>query len=147
MRVRSKAREVALCILYQQEISRRDTSELFSRYLEEYPQSQEVIDFASTLVQGVFSRLTLLDERIKTYARNWEIERMAIIDRNILRLAIFELLFLEEVPPKVSINEAIELAKKFGDTDSPRFVNGILDKVYKMEGDAGSREKDDNVRS
>ncbi len=147
MRVRSKAREVALCILYQQEISRRDTAELFGLYQEEYHQAQEVIDFATILAEGVISRLKLLDDRIKMYAKNWEIERMAIIDRNVLRMAIFELLFLEDVPPKVSINEAIELAKKFGDTDSPRFVNGILDKIYKMEGAAAPREKGDNVQS
>ena len=74
-----------------------------------------------------------LNSVIKKYVKNWEIERMAIIDRNILRLASFELMFVDDIPPKVSINEAVELAKRFGDIDSPRFVNGILDKIYKSE--------------
>jgi len=133
MRVRSKAREIALCILYQYEISRRECDELFSQYLETYPQREEVISFSRKLAEGVLSQIDSLDSKIKSYARNWEIERMAVIDRNVLRLAIYELLCLDDVPPKVSINEAIELAKKFGDTDSPRFVNGILDKIYKTE--------------
>lgn len=133
MRVRSKAREVALCILYQKEISKRESKELFQIYQENYSLKQEVAEFAKMLQEGVEIRLSAIDSLIKKYAKNWEIERMAIIDRNILRMAIFELIHLADVPPKVSINEAIELAKKFGDTDSPRFVNGILDKVYKQE--------------
>ena len=69
---------------------------------------------------------------------------MAVIDRNILRMGCFELLFLEDIPPKVAINEAIELAKRFGDIDSPRFVNGVLDKIYKMEKEVeGKRKKDE----
>ncbi len=133
MRLRSKAREVALCILYQKDISGLPSKQLFETYLENYPQSQEVIDFAGKLIEGVTGNLTQLDSIIKKYAKNWEIERMAMIDRNILRLGIYELLFLEDIPTKVSINEAIELAKKFGDVESARFVNGILDKVYKLE--------------
>ena len=85
------------------------------------------------LIDGVMKNMPTLDSLIKKYVKNWEIERMAVIDRNILRMAAFEIIFLEEIPPKVSINEAIELAKRFGDIDSPRFVNGVLDKIYKME--------------
>ncbi len=133
MRVRSKAREIALCVLYQVETSKLEGKTLLDRYIERYPQKQEVIDFSGSLVDGVVSRRDELDSIIKKYAKNWEIDRMAIIDRNILRLTILELLFLEGIPPKVAINEAIELAKRFGDIDSPRFVNGILDKVYKSE--------------
>ncbi|RKY45261.1 MAG: transcription antitermination factor NusB [Candidatus Omnitrophota bacterium] len=133
MRARSKAREIALCILYQMEITKKKVGELLNAYLETYPQKQEVIDFSYTLVEGVEKNLAFIDGIIKKYAKNWEIERMAVIDRNILRLGIFELLYLEDIPPKVSINEAIELAKRFGDKDSSRFVNGILDRVYKEE--------------
>jgi transcription antitermination factor NusB len=133
MRVRSKAREIALCVLYQVETSKLDGKTLLDRYITRYPQKQEVIDFAHSLVEGVAFRFSELDMIIKRYAKNWQIDRMAIIDRNILRLTILELLFLDGIPPKVSINEAIELAKRFGDIDSPRFVNGILDKVYKSE--------------
>ncbi|MCD6583847.1 MAG: transcription antitermination factor NusB [Candidatus Omnitrophica bacterium] len=133
MRARSKAREIALCILYQMEITKKKVVELLNTYLESYPQKQEVIDFSRILVGGVEKSLSSIDSIIKKYARNWEIERMAVIDRNILRLGIFELLYLEDIPPKVSINEAIELAKRFGDKDSSRFVNGILDRIYKEE--------------
>ena len=133
MRARSKAREIALCILYQMEITKKKVVELLNTYLESYPQKQEVIDFSRILVGGVEKSLSSIDSIIKKYAKNWEIERMAVIDRNILRLGIFELLYLEDIPPKVSINEAIELAKRFGDKDSSRFVNGILDRVYKEE--------------
>ena len=82
---------------------------------------------------GAVENLSRIDEIIKKHVKNWEIDRMAVVDRNILRIAAYELLFIKEIPPKVSINEAIELAKRFGDVDSPRFVNGILDKVYKEE--------------
>ncbi len=133
MRARSKAREIALCILYQMEITKKKVVELLNIYLESYPQKQEVIDFSRILVGGVEKSLSSIDSIIKKYAKNWEIERMAVIDRNILRLGIFELLYLEDIPPKVSINEAIELAKRFGDKDSSRFVNGILDRIYKEE--------------
>jgi transcription antitermination factor NusB len=77
--------------------------------------------------------------------KNWEIDRMAAIDRNILRLSCFELIFLKEVPPKVSINEAIELAKRFSDIDSPRFINGVLDKIYKTEGEGINDKKTEQV--
>lgn len=133
MRLRSKAREVTLHILYEIEISKIEVMLAFKVYLENNPQRQEVIDFSTSLIEGVTKNLAQLDSLIKKYVKNWEIDRMAVIDRNILRMACFELLFLEEVPPKVSINEAIELAKRFGDLDSPRFVNGVLDKIYKME--------------
>lgn len=133
MRLRSKARGVTLHLLYQIEISHRDAKDALHSYLENNPQRQEVIDFSSTLLEGVLRNKDKIDVLIKKYVKNWDIERMAIIDRNILRLGCFELLFLEETPPKVAINEAIELAKRFGDVDSPRFVNGILDKIYKME--------------
>lgn len=139
MRLRSKAREIALHLLYQIEISKGDYHQALKDYLSNYPQRQEAADFALLLLEGVIKNISTIDALIKKYVKNWEIDRMAVIDRNILRLACFELIFLEEIPPKVSINEAIELAKRFGDIDSPRFVNGILDKIYKME------NKDKNV--
>ena len=133
MRLRSKARAVALSLLYQTEITKADFHQALRNYLENYPQKQEVIDFASLLVEGVVKNSSSINSSIKKYAKNWEISRMAVIDRSILRIGCFELLFLKDIPPKVAINEAIELAKRFGDIDSPRFVNGILDKIYKIE--------------
>lgn len=133
MRLRSKAREVALSLLYQVELSGADIQQAFQNYLTNYPQKQEIIDFSCLLIEGATRESERIDSLIKKYVKNWDISRMAVVDRNILRIACFELLFLEEIPPKVAINEAIELAKRFGDIDSPRFVNGILDKIYKME--------------
>ncbi|MFA6281783.1 MAG: transcription antitermination factor NusB [Candidatus Omnitrophota bacterium] len=145
MRLRSKAREVVVHLLYQIEMSKADYKEAFKNYLESYPQKQEVIDFSMMLIDGVMMNMPALDSLIKKYVKNWEIERMAVIDRNVLRMAAYEIIFLDEIPPKVSINEAIELAKRFGDVDSPRFVNGVLDKIYKMESkkaDKGSKSEE-----
>jgi len=133
MRLRSKSREVTLCLLYQIEISKTDFHQALQSYLGSYPQEQEVTDFITLLIQGVIKNKDKIDFLIKKHVKNWGIERLAVTDRNILRMACFELLFLDEIPPKVAINEAIELAKRFGDIDSPRFVNGVLDKIYKTE--------------
>jgi len=133
MRLRSKARAVALSLLYQIEITKVDFHQALQDYSENYPQKQEVIDFFSLLVEGVVTNASSIDALIKKHVKNWGIKRMAAVDRNILRMGCFELLFSEDIPPKVAINEAIELAKRFGDIDSPRFVNGILDKIYKIE--------------
>ncbi|NQT28273.1 MAG: transcription antitermination factor NusB [Candidatus Omnitrophica bacterium] len=115
------------------EISKVDFHQALNSYSENHPQKQEVIDFFSLLVEGVITNMPSIDTLIKKHVKNWEIKRMAVVDRNILRMGCFELLFSEDIPPKVAINEAIELAKRFGDIDSPRFVNGILDKIYKIE--------------
>ena len=133
MRLRTKSREIALSLLYQIELSKADPAEASKNYLEQYPQKQEVVDFSWILLDGVLKNSSQIDSLIKKYVKNWGIDRMAVIDRNILRIACFELTFLDDIPPKVSINEAIELAKRFGDLDSPRFVNGVLDKIYKAE--------------
>lgn len=133
MRRRTKSREIALCILYESELSRQSWQELLNKYFHTYPKKESLREFAQYLISGVYTNLAKIDQIIKKYVRNWEIERMAVIDRNILRLGTFEIVFAPEIPPKVSINEAVELAKRFGDIDSPRFVNGILDKIYKNE--------------
>lgn len=85
--------------------------------------------FADPLIRGTLEHLTEIDEQIKKYTRNWDIRRMAVVDRNILRLAIFEMLHRDDIPPVVSINEAVDIAKRFSTEESGRFVNGILDKV------------------
>jgi N utilization substance protein B len=85
--------------------------------------------FADPLIRGALENQKALDEQIIKYAKNWELHRMAVVDRNILRLAIYEMLFRSDIPPVVSINEAVDIAKKFSTEDSGKFVNGILDKV------------------
>ena len=107
---------------------------LVEQFLEEETSGQEeVLAFSKRLVYGVEEHLAQIDQYIMKYSTNWEFHRMAIIDRNILRLGIFELFFTPDVPPKVSINEAVELAKKYGDIESSKFVNGILDQIHKKE--------------
>lgn len=85
--------------------------------------------FAEPLIRGVIDHRAELDDRIKNCAKNWELHRMAAVDRNVLRLAIYEMLYRDDIPPVVSINEAVDIAKKFSTQDSGKFVNGILDKI------------------
>ncbi len=132
MRARTKSREYALQMLYQADIRHatpRQVTEEF--WLEQEEASPEVIQFANQLFSGTVDQLPTLDPLIATHADNWALKRMAVIDRNILRLGAFELLHMNDVPPKVSINEAIELAKRFGDAESGKFINGILDAIHK----------------
>ncbi|MBN1405833.1 MAG: transcription antitermination factor NusB [Candidatus Omnitrophica bacterium] len=135
MRKRSRAREIALQILYELDIRKED----FAKFLEDFWQrpegyasaEEEVKDFATSLAGGTIKNMERIDSTISSYAQNWQLKRMAVIDRNIIRMGAYELLFLKDVPPKVSINEAVELAKKYGDTESSKFVNGILDRINK----------------
>ena len=119
--------------LYQMDITREATPEALKDFWENHKAEADVREFATELVTGATAKLDRIDQVISRYADNWEIHRMATVDRNILRLATYELLFVEEIPPKVSINEAVDLAKKFGDVESGRFVNGILDRISKTE--------------
>jgi N utilization substance protein B len=89
----------------------------------------EVRLFADPLIRGTLEHRDAIDEHIKKHAKNWEFHRIAAVDRNIMRLAIYEMLFREDIPPIVSINEAVDIAKKFSTQDSGKFVNGILDKI------------------
>jgi N utilization substance protein B len=144
MRRRTQGRECALRILYQADIVRRPIDLVAISYWEdgelkdEEERNQEVITFANRLVLGVKDSLDVIDAKISEYATNWQLKRMAVIDRNILRLGVFELKHSTDIPPKVAINEAVELAKKYGDLESSKFVNGILDKIHKKEIAAGA---------
>jgi len=137
MRKRTKARECTLQILYQIDITKDSAEDLLSTFWENKKTESEVKDFAEMLVKGVAKNIERIDEVISKYASNWKLKRMAVIDRNVLRLATYELLFCEDIPPKVSINEAVDLAKKYGDIDSGKFVNGILDRINKEEAPGG----------
>lgn len=150
MSSRRLAREHALSALYQADIGKvevRDALEaLWGGLIEETedvlgtraPKSAE-IEFATSLAQGVSEHQSDIDTRIEASSTNWRIGRMAAVDRNILRLGTFELVHQPETPPHVIINEAVELAKKFGTKDSKSFVNGILDRIGRDVGRIGSR--------
>ena len=129
---RHKARERALQILFQYDIHGKPGLWL-DEFWKPLKDSEETKAFAEQLVQGVLEHKKELDGLIGRYATNWKISRMQIVDRNILRLGAYELLWLDDVPAKVTVNEAIELAKDFGDDEAAKFVNGILDKVLTTE--------------
>lgn len=129
MRKRTRARQFALEVLYQVDLC---GSEVFEESLADMVAragDSEVSDFASSLVRGTLQTRDELDRIIKEVAQNWDLSRMATIDRNILRLGTYELLHREDIPPKVSINEAIELGKRYSTAESGTFVNGILDHI------------------
>ena len=134
MRNRTKARECALKILYAADIRKDYSGECAGSFWESHPALKDEIKvFCTFLVEGTCKNRDSINSIISKYATNWQIQRMPVIDRNILRLATFELLFTEDIPPKVAINEAIDLAKCYGAKDSGKFVNGVLDKINKSE--------------
>ena len=134
MRKRTKARECALQILYQVDITGQDFNEALSDFWATKGKFDGAVrEFTRELVSLTVANLQRIDAVITGYAANWQMRRMAIVDRNILRLAACELLFMDDIPFKVTINEAVELAKKFADQESSKFVNGILDKICKEE--------------
>jgi len=132
MRKRSKAREYALQILYQLDVTRAQAPQILQDFWAVHPAPADVRAFATQVVEGTVEHLAQINQLIARHANNWDITRMAIVDRNILRLGAYELLYLDEVPVKVCLNEAVELAKRFGDEESSKFVNGILDTIHKM---------------
>ena len=135
MRKRTKARECALKILYAIDITGEDPKECIDTIWKNHDEvDNEIEPFANQLVLGVWNNSEAIDRLISSHTTNWQLKRMAVIDRNILRFATYELLYMEEIPPKVSINEAIDIAKRYGDQDSGKFVNGILDSINKNEG-------------
>jgi N utilization substance protein B len=128
---RRLAREVAMKILYRYEEGDADSPMTMTRLLDgkKYNDADKV--FCRTLVETTISNLTEIDREITRVLKNWSYDRISVIDKTILRLGTCEVLFLEDIPPQVSINEAIEIGKKYGGTDSGRFINGVLDAVKK----------------
>ncbi len=139
MSFRRKARELALQLLFQVDFTGQPIT-IPPSFWTENEASPSIKSFTELLVQGVVKHLPEIDRTIEKYAQHWSPDRMAAIDRNILRFGIFELLYLKDIPPKVTINEAIEIAKKFGSEDSGGFVNGILDRVYRDQAPFESEE-------
>jgi transcription antitermination protein NusB len=128
---RRKARELTLKILYQMEVNKDNADRALRKYIDIFPHQEEIVTYARFLLSGIMQEQTKLDHYIEVASEHWKISRITYVDKNILRLAIFEMLFSTEVPPKVAIDEALELAKKFGAEESKDFINGILDRVFK----------------
>lgn len=129
IRKRTRARELALRALYLLDVRGPGAQPEVAMFLEAETDDPDVLSFARELVGGCFRRRDELDEKIAQVAENWDIHRMPVIDRNVLRIGTYEMLALPSIPPKVSINEAIDLAKKYSTADSGAFVNGVLDKL------------------
>jgi transcription antitermination factor NusB len=126
---RREARQAALQYHFWRDMQRGSGPERMEDFWEFLPMKARIREFAQPLIDGMNEHLEEIDARIRRYCENYEFRRISAVDRNVLRLAIYEMLFREDIPPVVSINEAIELAKKFGGAESGRFVNGILDRV------------------
>ncbi|KPK22107.1 MAG: nitrogen utilization protein B [Dehalococcoidia bacterium SM23_28_1] len=129
---RRKARIIALKALYELDSVGHELPEILSRLLEENPVPADVAAFVQELVSGVLDHRQEIDAIIRQKAPAWPLEQVAVIDRNILRLAIYEILINNRVPVRAAINEAVELAKSFGGESSPKFVNGVLGSVSIM---------------
>jgi len=128
---RRQARELAVQFLYQYDVSGGgDLREAFAAFWPTQPDAQtSARGFAEELIRGAVAKQAEVDERIKKYTEHWELSRIAAVDRSILRLAIYEMLFRDDIPPVVSINEAVDIAKKYSTRESGAFVNGILDRL------------------
>jgi len=132
MGTRRQAREYALQVLFQSDMNRnRLKQEACIDVLSEKKIDPETRAFTDALIFGVGENEAEINALIKKYTQNWAPDRIAVVDRNILRFSIFELLYLDDVPPRVTINEAIEIAKTFGSEDSGKFVNGVLDQIHR----------------
>jgi transcription antitermination factor NusB len=128
---RRKARELAIQILFNMEFNPGDPDEICDLVCENFSPSRSIRVFSRNLVRGVRENIKYLDSMIRKSSKNWRLERMSVVDRSILRLASYEILFMEDIPHKVSINEAVELGKKFGTEESGAFINGVLDNILK----------------
>ena len=126
MKPRTRARSLALQVLYEVDIANHPPGEIFKLRLEDEPLSDDLVEFARQLIFGILPITTTLDNLIARYAPEWPLDQIAAIDRNILRMALWEFAVYRQTPIKVAINEAVELAKLYGSDSAPRFVNGVL---------------------
>lgn len=126
---RHRARELALQILFQLDSGQENLKESLKTFWLLHRHPKEIKEFANRLVEGTQENLKAINEKIVRYTEHWEIERMAVVDRNVLRLGAYEILYCPDIPIKVSLNEAVELAKKFSTEKSGQFVNALLDRI------------------
>lgn len=137
---RRLARETALQVLFQRDLSKEPliTAEEVQRWAAEFKVPEASRVFAQELVDGTLAHLSEIDQKIASFAEGWSISRMANVDRNVMRLAAYEILFRKDIPARVSLNEAIELAKRFSGGESAKFVNGILDRIVGQKSSANT---------
>ena len=126
MKPRTRARCLALQVLYEVDMANHPPGEVFKLRLEEFPLTDDLTEFARQIIFGILPLTHDLDQLIAKYAPDWPLDQIAAIDRNILRMALWEFAIQGETPIKVAINEAVELAKHYGSDSAPRFINGVL---------------------
>ena len=144
---RRKARELALQMLFQIDITSDQVEEVFSSFFASHKFKPEVVDFAQRVVKGSVEHREEIDRLISTTTKHWKMDRMATVDRNILRIAVYEFLYEGTVPKKVSINEALEIAKKYSTAESAQFINGVLDGIKKkLENQASPNPRSDKKK-
>lgn len=147
MKSRRRSREIALQILYQHDLAAHSTGQavpqgqdlvqMLRRHYEHFQVHEDIREFIGQLVAGTLTHLKELDPIIEAHASNWKVSRMSSVDRSLLRMTTYEMLYLDQsVPPTVIIDEAIEIAKQFGTAESPGFINGILDSIKKTRPDS-----------
>ena len=141
---RRAAREEAFKIIFQIDLGKNPWKEVLSRNLRDSELSEEGKIFLKQLVEGTITHLTEIDAEIIKYAQDWKIDRMLSTDRNILRMALYELKYLDEIPVGATVNEAVELAKIYGDDDSARFINGILGNIIRSSNQSGAETTEES---
>jgi len=128
---RRKAREYILQLLFHLDINPAETNRVLKWFWEENPCSADISSFVEKIIVGVINKQKEIDAIISKYSENWQIKRMGIVDRNVLRMAVYEMQYCDDIPPIVSINEAVDIAKHFSNKESGSFVNGVLDRIMK----------------
>ena len=134
MGYRRRSRELAMQALFFMDIQARklDNEEMVALFLDNFKPSKKTTPFFLTLLRGVLDQKDRIDRTIEQISSNWKVSRMACVDRNIIRVAVYELCFLEDIPAKVAINEAIDIGKRYGTDESGSFINGVLDSILKL---------------
>jgi len=131
MGVRRRGREISLQILYKIDITDISLNDALSTFRDNFNVKEESWAFAELLTKGVCQNLDEINSLVEGQSQHWKLDRMPVTDRNIIRIAVYELLHMDDIPSKVSLNEAIELGKLYGSEESSAFINGILDKIHK----------------
>ena len=127
---RRRSRELAIKVLFYIEFSKDDPTLAFNFICSSFGASEDIKTFSRELILGVCGHINNIDSMIAQASHNWRLERIARVDRSVLRLAVYELMYRDDIPPKVSINEAVDVGKKFGSEESGAFINGVLDRIY-----------------
>ena len=137
---RRQAREIALQVLFYMDIRNDFRPEVLLSFCDNFLFEDTPREFFTNLVTGIIENRPALDKKIVAASKNWRLERMSLVDRNAMRIAVYEMMFCDDIPPVVSINEAIEIVKKFGSDDSGAFINGILNTIWKSLETAAANE-------